>query len=122
MSGTTSGVVFSRTGEDTNMRIFRGKTLSFSVIWGGSTPLDITGYSARLQARDRGGALMLDLSTSNGGITIDGLAGTLSFAADPALTDQVLTAGRYEVEMTTAAGDVYRVISGGISPIEEIVQ
>ncbi|PHS21160.1 MAG: hypothetical protein COA84_16045 [Robiginitomaculum sp.] len=122
MSGTTSGVIFSRTGEDTNMRIFRGKTLSFSIIWGGSAPLDITGYSARLQARDRGGALMLDLSTSNGGITIDGPGGTLSFAADPALTDQVLTAGRYEVEMSTAAGDVYRVISGGISPIEEIVQ
>ena len=122
MSGTTSGVVFSRTGEDTNMRIFRGKTLSFSIIWGGSTPLDITGYSVRLQARDHLGVLILDLSTSNGGITIDGPNGTLSFNAAPALTDQVVTAGRYEVEMTTAAGDVYRVISGGISPIEEIVQ
>jgi hypothetical protein len=122
MSGTTSGVIFSRTGEDTNMRIFRGKTLSFSIIWGGSTPIDITGYSASLQARDRLGALMLDLSTSNGGIVIDGPNGTLTFAADPALTDQVITAGRYEVEMTNTAGDVYRVISGGISPIEETIQ
>jgi hypothetical protein len=104
------------------MRIFRGKTLSFSIIWGGSAPVDITGYSARLQARDHLGVLMLDISTSNGGIQIDGPSGTLSFNADPALTDQVVTAGRYEVEMTTAAGDVYRVISGGISPIEEIVQ
>ncbi|VAW12426.1 hypothetical protein MNBD_ALPHA09-1891 [hydrothermal vent metagenome] len=122
MSGTTSGVVFSRSGDDTNMRIFRGKTLNFEIIWGGSAPIDITGYQASLQARDAAGDLMLDLSTGNGGIVIDGPTGKLSFTAAPAITDQVIKAGRYEVEMTTAGGDVYRVISGGISPVAEVVQ
>jgi len=120
MSGTTSGVTFTQAGDDTNMRIFRGKTLNFEVVWGGSTPIDITGFSASLQARSADGALMLDLSTGNGGIVIDGPNGKLSFKASPVITQQVHKAGRYELEMTTIAGDIYRVISGGISPVEEV--
>jgi hypothetical protein len=121
MSGTTSGVTFTQAGEDTNMHVFRGKTLKFDVIWGGTTPIDISGYTAALQARSLDGQLMLDLSTANGAITIDGPNGTLSFAAPPATTSLVSRPGRYELEMTTAGGDVYRVISGGISPVDEVV-
>jgi len=121
MSGTTSGVSFTQSGDDTNMRIFRGKSLSFQIIWGGATPIDITGYTASLQARGLDGNLLLDLSTSNGGITIDGPNGKLSLSASPAATSLVRKVGRYELEMTSVGGDVYRVISGGISPVEEVV-
>ena len=120
MSGTTSGVEFSQSGDDVHMRIFRGKTLNFEIIWGGASPIDISGCQASLQSRDAQGNLMLDLSTGNGGIVIDGPNGKLSFSASPTITGQVKKAGYYEVEMTTAGGDVYRVISGGISPVEEI--
>ena len=120
MSGTTSGVAFTNTGDDVNMQIFRGKSLRFDIIWGGATPIDITGYQAALQARNLAGSLMLDLTTANGGIVIDGPNGKLSFSAGPEITNQVTNAGRYELEMTTAAGDVYRVISGSISPVEEV--
>lgn len=122
MSGTTSGVTFEQSGDDVHLSIFRGKTLSFDVIWGGSAPIDITGYQAALQARSANGGLMLDLSTANGGIVIDGPNGKLSFLAAPAITDQVTKPGRYEVEMTTPGGNVYRVISGGIAPVDEVVQ
>lgn len=121
MSGTTSGVAFTQSGDDTNMRIFRGKTLSFQIIWGGATPIDITGYSASLQARSADGGLLLDLSTSNGGITIDGPNGKLSLSAPATTTSLVSKVGRYELEMTSTSGDVYRVISGSISPVEEVV-
>ncbi len=122
MSGTTSGVAISQSGEDINLQIYRGKTLNFNIIWGGSTPLDITGFQASLQAHSLDGDVLLDLDTANGGITIDGANGTLSFKASPGLTDQVTKPGRYELEMTNLSGDVYRVVSGSISPIEEIVQ
>lgn len=46
MSGTTSGVQFHSIGHDTHMTVFRDKSLSFEVIWGGAEPIDITGYSA----------------------------------------------------------------------------
>jgi len=120
MSGTTSGVSLNQAGEDINIYVFRGKTMNFHIIWGGSSPIDITGYQATLLARSLDGTLMLDLSTSNGGIVIDGVNGKLSFSASPTITDQVKKGGRYEVEMTTVGGDIYRVISGAISPVEEV--
>jgi hypothetical protein len=46
MSGTISGVEFTQSGDDVNLSVFRGKTLRFSVIWGGATPIDISGYQA----------------------------------------------------------------------------
>jgi len=120
MSGTISGVTFSQDGEDTHMRIFRGKSLDFDIIWGGDSPIDITGCEAVLQARSFDGVLMLDLSTGNGGITIDGPSGRLHVTAGPEVTAQVNQAGRYEVELTLSDGKICRVISGNISPIGEV--
>ncbi len=122
MSGTTSGVNITQSGEDINLQIYRGKTLNFNIIWGGATPIDITGFDASLQAKSLDGITLLDLDTSNGGIIIDGANGKLSFKANPVLTDQVNKPGRYELEMTNLSGEVYRIISGSIAPIEEIVQ
>lgn len=122
MSGTTSGVNITQSGEDINLQIYRGKTLNFNIIWGGSTPIDISGFQASLQAQSLDGDLLLDLDTVNGGIIIDGANGKLSFKASPILTNQVNKPGRYELEMTNLNGDIYRVISGSIAPIEEIVQ
>ncbi len=122
MSGTTSGVAFLPSGDDIHMHVFRGKTLAFDIIWGGAEPIDITGFAAVLQARDRRGALMLDLSTDNGGIAVDGPNGRLSISGDPAVTDAVTASGVYEIEMTTDTGQVYRVISGLVVPVEEVVQ
>ena len=122
MSGTTSGVNISQSGEDINLQIYRGKSLNFNIIWGGSAPIDITGFSAKLQAQSHDGGTMLDLNTVNGGIIIDGANGKLSLKASPTLTDQVTKPGRYELEMTNVAGDVFRVISGTVAPIEDIVQ
>jgi hypothetical protein len=122
MSGTTSGVAFLPSGDDIHMHVFRGKTLAFDIIWGGAEPIDITGFAAVLQARDRRGALMLDLSTANGGIAVDGPNGRLSISGGPAVTDAVTASGVYEIEMTTDTGQVYRVISGLVVPVEEVVQ
>ncbi len=121
MSGTTSGVIFSQSGNDTNMSIFRGKSLNFNIIWGGSTPIDISGYQASLQIRDASGGVMLDLSTSNGGIAIDGPSGKLILQATPLATSQISKAGYYELEMTTSSDEIYRVISGSVSPVDEVV-
>lgn len=122
MSGTTSGVAFFPSGEDVTMHVFRGKSLAFEIVWGGADPIDITGAAAVLQARDREGSLMLDLSTANGGIAIDGPAGRLAFSADSGTTAAVAATGVYKVELTTAAGAVHRVISGLVVPVDELVR
>lgn len=121
MSGTTSGVAFTQLGDDTHMLVFRGKTLGFEVIWGGSAPIDVSGYAAALQIRDGKGDLMLELSTANGKIAVGGADGTFTFSGDEADTRAVATAGTWELELTAQNGDVYRALSGQVTPIEEIV-
>lgn len=122
MSGTTSGVAFTANGSETDMLIYRGKSLAFDVVWGGDAPIDITGHSAVLQVRDFQQRLLLELSTANGGAVNGGLDGKLTFSAQPAATRGVTAPGRYEIEMTTPAGLVYRVVSGAVSISEEVVQ
>ncbi|MEZ5849061.1 MAG: hypothetical protein R3D68_00240 [Hyphomicrobiaceae bacterium] len=121
MSGTTSGVLFTPNGAMTDLTIYRGKSLRFEVIWGGSTPLDITGYTATFQARSYAGRLMLELSTVNGRVSNGGADGRLTFVAPPAATAGVDAAGTYELELATPTGDVYRVISGRVTIEEETV-
>jgi len=44
-----------------------------------AAPVDLTGYAARFQARERPGApdVLLELTTENGGVTLGGVAGTV---------------------------------------------
>lgn len=122
MSGTTSGVKFAQSGADIHMTIYRGKSLRFELIWGGANPIDITGHVAALQARNAAGELMLDLSTANGRIANGGASGKLTFTATPEATRAVDAPGSYEIELQTPSGDVYRVISGNVSIVDEVVQ
>lgn len=122
MSATTSGVVFTQSRDDTHMSLYIGKTLRFEVIWGGSSPIDITGYDAIFQARTYDGKLILELSTTNGGILLDGPNGKMTVFAAASLTQTVRAAGQYELELTSTKGEVFRVMSGGLSIIKEIVK
>ncbi len=120
MSGTTAGVEFSITGEDTHMRIFRGKTLHFDIIWGGSSPIDSTGYHALLQIRNLKGDLVLEMSTDNGKVSAGGEDGKFTFTGSETDTRAIITTGKWELELTAPNGDIYRVLSGIVTPVEEI--
>lgn len=68
------------------LRTKQGVALRLPVRWkdkGTGLPYDLTGYTARFVARYRNGsqATRLDLSTANGGVTIDGPAGTVLVSA-----------------------------------------
>jgi len=121
MSGTTSGVEFSQTGDDTHMRIYRGKTLRFEVVWGGNNPIDVSGYAAALQIRNLRGDLIFEMSTANGRIAAGDADGKFMFSATHADTQSIAEVGKWELELTAPGGDVYRALSGTITPVEEIV-
>lgn len=120
MSGTTSGVQFRPNGHDTDLIVYRGKSLSFEVVWGGASPIDITGHTAALRARAYNGKPLLELSTANGGIANGGPTGKLSLTASPATTRSIDSPGFYELELIAPNGSVYRVISGKLSFEEEV--
>lgn len=121
MSGTTAGVIFSPNGDDIHMQVFRGKTLNFEVIWGADSPIDVTGYEAVLQIRDHHNNLALEMSTTNGKIQMGGIDGKLTFAGSETDSRTVETSREWELELTTSAGDVYRALSGTVTPVKEIV-
>ena len=120
MSGTTSGVQFENHGTNTNMTLFPGKSLSFEVIWGGPTPIDISGYTASLVARGATGKLLLELSSANGRVANGGSNGRLVFSASSTQTRPVTEPCAYELAITSPAGQIYRVISGVLSIDQEV--
>ena len=125
MSGTTSGVEFTIRGDDADMRVYRGKTIDFEVVWADAdgVPIDIGGWTARLQVRDaNNGRLMLEMSTANGKASIDGPNGRIAFIGSADDSRGVNAPGKYELELYTPAGKVYRALSGKVMPVEEIVK
>lgn len=84
-------------------------------------PVDLTGATARMQIRAGvGGALLLELTTENGGLAITGpgtLTRTLSATETAALT---WTDGVYDLEVEYADGTVQRYLQGAVTVSREV--
>jgi len=115
MAGTTSGVSISKNGSDIDIVLYQGKTINFEVIWGGTTPINVTGFSARMQARQAASAtaILAEFSNSNGRISVGNSNGKFIIsmsAADSALLKAAV--GVYDFEIVDTAGNVNLVMSG----------
>lgn len=124
MSATTSGIKAEISADDTNLWFYQGKTVDFYVTWGGASPIDITGWSARFLARDSSDTSVVDLSSPSSGLTIGGTNGRITFSMSATSTAALtaFTGGTHELELTTDAGAVYRAMSGAFSIIAEVVK
>jgi hypothetical protein len=77
-----------------DIEIHQGATFSlgFAYLDPAGVPIDLTGWTARMQVRDRvGGKVLADLSTENGSITIDPLVGRLQVTIARTVTRQMPT-------------------------------
>ena len=85
-----------------------------SVEGASATPVDLTGYSARMQVRPEtdSSEIMVELTTENGGLTVGGAAGTIEIEIDADVTETFDVDGVYDLEIYNNAGKVYRVIRG----------
>jgi hypothetical protein len=116
MVGTTSGVIFTKVGANTDLVILQGNTINFSFIWGGSTPINNTGFDAIMQIRESLDSAMpiAEFSVGNGRITVGGANGAFNFFMDD--TDSAnlpaLSGGVYSIKITDGAGFVYQAASG----------
>ena len=86
------------------------------------TPVDLTGYTARMSIKDKiGGAVLHSLTTENGGIVIDPAAKTILLSIPAATTeDFTWSRGVYDLEMVSSAGKVTRIILGRIALSREV--
>jgi hypothetical protein len=100
------------------LTIDRGASYDKQFTWkagpkGSEVPVVLTGCTARMVVKDAAGATLLTLTTENGGITLGGVNGTVSYY----ITDEataVLPPGRaaYQTEVIFADGRVRRFMEG----------
>ena len=88
-------------------------------------PFDLTGYTARMQIREtlESTTTLEELTTSNGGITLGGTAGTITLlltaTETAALTFETAV---YDLEIVSGAGVVTRLMHGKVVLVDEVTR
>ena len=101
-----------------DITIEQGATFVLPFVWkdGNGNPVDLTGYTARMQVRSEHSSSdkLLDLSSPSSGIVIDEPNGKVTVTATAAQT-AALSAPQlavYDLKLTDGAGKVTRVVEG----------
>jgi len=102
-----------------NINIEQGATFTRTITWKDSAgaAINLTGYTARMQIRERvESATALVSLTSSSGITLGGAAGTVVITITAALTDALpnMKKGVYDLELVSAGGIVTRLLQGEV--------
>lgn len=86
------------------------------------TPVDLSGFTARMAVKDKvGGTVLVTLTTENGGITLDTVNKkiTLTISATDTAAFSWKT-GVYDLEMVSPAGVVTALVSGKVTVTQEV--
>lgn len=107
--------------------IEQGATFVKNIIWKDSNgdPVDITGYTARMQIRRKKSSTTVEHSatTENDGITLGLTAGTIDILIPATDTAEFeFTKGVYDLELVDPQGKVYRIIEGGVEVSKEVTR
>ena len=110
------------------LEIDKGATFRFKAVWKvGATketvqPVDLTGYTAKMQVReDIGTPILLELTTENGGITLGGVLGSIElYVSATESSSFIWSEGVYQLELTAPNGDVSRKLAGRVVVTPEI--
>ena len=110
-----------------NFTIDQGAQYTTQIIWADSSgnPINLTGYTAAMQLRLQAASpnpSALNLTSSNGGITITPVAGEMDILMTTAQTG-ALNAGFYVYDLEIAlSGVVTRIIQGQITVSAQVTQ
>lgn len=98
-----------------NLTMYQGASWDYTLTWTtNGTPVNLTNYTARMQARvshpDTHTVLSL---TSGSGITLGGTAGTILLEASPVITAGVASGQYvYDLELVSPGSAVTRLVEG----------
>ena len=110
-----------------NMECYQGASFDYTLTWQtGGTPVNLSGYSARMQVRDGfdGGSAIVNL-TSGTGITLGGTAGTIVVALTATQTAAIdaTPSGQYVYDLELVSGStVTRLIEGNFLVSPEVTR
>jgi hypothetical protein len=104
----------------------QGTTFDTTLTWKiDNTPVDISGYSARLQVRETHTATdyVVNLTDLNGGITLGGSAGTIDLYISADDTANFITGDHvYDLEVIAGNSAVTRLIEGRFNVTPEVTR
>lgn len=90
------------------------------------TPYNLAGYTARMQVRrevDSTGSPLIELSTTNGRITISASLGIIDLKLTPTETAALQRGGYYDLEIVKAStGQVFKVLRGEFRLEKEVTR
>lgn len=107
--------------------LLQGSTFTLPITWKdeNNAPINLTGYTARAQARERvdSPTAFINLTTENGGIALGGAAGTITLSMSAAATASIVEeSGVWDLEMIAPSGAVTRLLEGKISIAKEVTR
>lgn len=110
------------------LEILQGATFRKRLTWktgSPAAPVDLTGFSARMQVRGEitDTAILIELTTVNGGITLGGAAGTIDlYISDTDTTAMTWESGVYDLELVAPSNDVTRLVGGTVVVSPEVTR
>lgn len=110
-----------------DITIQQGATFQLPLVWkdGDGLPVNITGYTARMQVRRTHGSdtAALSLTSAGGDIVLGGVAGTIDITASATATAAItFRSGVYDVELEDGSGVVTRLIEGNVDVTPEVTR
>lgn len=110
-----------------NITIIEGATFDLTLTWKNpdDSPVDLTGYTARLQVRPNAkdtGTPLLEMTTENGRITLGDELGTIQLQLSAAtVTNLAWKSGAYDLEMVSGV-IVTRLLEGKVTVSQEVTK
>ena len=107
-----------------NITADQGATFTRTITWtDGTNPINLTGYTARMQVRATidSTTVALELTTSNGRISLGGSAGTVTLTV-PAATMTLDGQYVYDLELISGSGVVTRLVQGTFTVRAEVTR
>jgi hypothetical protein len=101
-----------------NLTMYQGASWDYTLTWQvAGTPVNLTGYSARMQVRESTDATAVVFSLASGsGITLGGTAGTIFLEASATTTAAIASPANmqyvYDLELVSAGSAVTRLVEG----------
>lgn len=125
MVASASGIILEASDNGVNFIILQGKTILFALIWGAYEPINVTGWTARMQFRTEPNSpnIISSWTTENGRISVGGANGKFTFnmsAADSAALPECT--GYYDIELIDTLGTVFQGQSGRYDIVREITR
>ena len=110
-----------------SITIEQSATFTLDLVWEDSNgvPVNISGYTARMQVRRTyvDNTPQLDFTTENGAIALGNALGTISITGDAADTAAVtIKTGVYDLELVSPDGTVTRLIQGPATISPEVTK